>query len=85
MVFAKNFIETSDNVENLRAKGKIDRVSIERLCAGPAVPLIYAFMKTQYPELESVLENYMKFDDITSKNIIKMAMDTKDPLCMKTV
>ena len=46
MVFAKNFIENSNNVENLRAKGKIDRVSIERLCAGPAVPLIYAFMKT---------------------------------------
>lgn len=45
MKFAKKFIETSNNVENLRSKGKIDRVSIERLCAGPAVPLIYAFMK----------------------------------------
>ena len=51
-VFARNFIETSNNVENLRAKGKIGRISVERLCAGPAVPLIYAFMKEQYPDLE---------------------------------
>jgi len=46
MTFAKHYIETSNNVENMRAKGKINRVSIERLGAGPAVPLIYAFMKT---------------------------------------
>jgi len=31
------------------------------------------------------LEKYKKFDDITSKDIIKMANNTKDPLCMKTV
>jgi glucokinase len=43
--FAKEFIESSDNEENKRAKGKIERVSIERLCAGPAVPLIYDFMR----------------------------------------
>ena len=42
--FAKTFLEKSDNVENLRAKGKVHRVSIERLCAGPALPLIYEFM-----------------------------------------
>ena len=43
--FAQKFIETSNNVENLRAKGKVGRLSVERLCAGPAVPLIYAYMK----------------------------------------
>jgi glucokinase len=43
--FARTFIETSDNVENQRAIEKINRISIERLCAGPAVPLIYDFMR----------------------------------------
>ena len=43
--FSRKFIEHSNNVENLRAKGPIGRVSVERLCAGPAVPLIYSFMK----------------------------------------
>lgn len=49
-------METSDNVENQRAKGKVNRISIERLCAGPAVPLIYDFMRTKYPDLERILE-----------------------------
>ena len=54
--FAHNFLETSENIENLRAKGKVNRCSIERLCAGPAVPLIYDFMRTKYTELERILE-----------------------------
>ena len=55
--FARKFIENSDNVENLRAKGKVGRISIERLCAGPAIPLIYDFYRTKYPEMDKVLEN----------------------------
>ena len=39
--FAKDFIKNSDNVENQRGRGEVSRVSIERLCAGPAVPLLY--------------------------------------------
>lgn len=31
-------------------------MSTERLCAGPAVPLIYQFFKSEHPELKSVLE-----------------------------
>lgn len=85
VVFAREFIETSNNVENLRGKGKIGRMSSERLCAGPAVPLIYAFMKKKHPELESVLEKGKAFDDITSYDIIDAAMSKKDPLCLKVV
>jgi hypothetical protein len=55
-MFAKEFIETSDNIENLRAKGKTSRISVERLCAGPSIPLLYGFMKKRYPDLESTLE-----------------------------
>lgn len=62
MVFSREFIENSNNVENKRAKGKVGRVSVERLCAGPAVPLIYAYMAKKYPDLEKVLEKDKDFD-----------------------
>jgi len=60
-------------------------MSIERLTAGPAVPLIYAFMKEQHPQLESVLEKKIQFDDIKSKDVIDFALKEKDPLCLKVV
>lgn len=45
---AIKYTKESKNVENLRAGGvDIKRMSIERLCAGPAVPLIYDFYKSQ--------------------------------------
>lgn len=43
--FAMKYIPTSDNKENLRARGEIERLSIERVCAGPAVPMLYQFLK----------------------------------------
>ena len=43
--FAKKFIAESNNVENLRAKTEIYRVSVERVGAGPAVPMIYKFLE----------------------------------------
>ena len=73
-------------MENQRAKGsKIGRVAVERLCAGPAVPMIYAFMKEKYPQLESNLEKRKHFDEIYSKDIIDMAIKERDPLCLKVV
>lgn len=78
--FSREFIEKSNNVENLRAKAKIGRVSVERLTAGPAVPLIYAFMKEQHKDLEVVLEKdtdhgkAKEFDQIESKDIIERAI-----------
>lgn len=86
--FAENYICNSNNIENLRGKvEKLDRVSIERLCAGPAVPLIYEFMKTKYPDLPRVLENNddKKPDDLTSGDIIACGMNTEDELCKKVV
>lgn len=90
---ARKFIENSDNIENKRAKGKVGRMSVERLTAGPAIPLIYDFMKTQHPTLVAHLEKdsadgktkAKAFDDIESKDIISFAMQSKDPLCMKVV
>ena len=68
------------------AKGNvIGRMSIERLTAGPAVPMIYAFMKEKYPNLESKLEKILQFDEIRSKDVIDMALKQKDPLCLKVV
>ena len=54
--FALDYIPKSQNVENQRGRGDLYRVSIERLCAGPAVPLIYEFIKKQNPDLPRVLE-----------------------------
>jgi glucokinase len=64
---------------------KLSRVSVERLCAGPAVPLIYAYMREKHPNLERKLENYKSFDDISSKDIIGFGMETGDPLCMLVI
>ena len=83
--FAKNYIENSNNVENERSKGPVYRISMERVCAGPAVPLIYEFMKTKYPDLPRVLEPNLSVDEIKSYDVIKTAIDTKDELCMKVV
>ena len=60
-------------------------MSIERLTAGPAVPMLYAFMKEKYPKLESALEKKKPFDEIYSKDVIDMAIKDKDPLCLKVV
>lgn len=66
-------------------------MSIERLCAGPALPLIYAFMKEKYPELEVVLEKdtdhgkAKPFDEIVGKDIVECGMKLNDPLCMKVI
>ena len=84
--FATKFIEESDNIENGRAKGKVNRISIERLCAGPAVPLIYDFYRTKNPELERTLEKEgVNFNQITSHLIVDLAMKKKDPLCLMVV
>lgn len=54
--FALNYIATSTNKENLKCKRKTNRLCVEALVAGPGVPLIYEFMKTQYPKLDRILE-----------------------------
>ena len=51
-----NYIETSDNKENLRAKGKLERLSIERVCAGPAVPMLYQFLKERNPQIKTCFD-----------------------------
>ena len=32
-------------------KIEVKRVSIERLCSGPAIPMMYEFMRKEYPDL----------------------------------
>jgi glucokinase len=76
----------SDNIENLRGKGKISRVSVERLCAGPAVPLLYDFIATRNRDLERTLEKEgHRFEDLTSKMIIQKGIEDKDPLCVRVI
>ena len=76
-------------MENLRGKTeKLDRMSVERMCAGPAIPMIYEFYKKRNPEMERVLEqgeNAKQPDDILSADVISAGMRDNDPLCMKVV
>ena len=83
--FALDYIKNSKNVENKRSAEEITRVSIERLCAGPAVPLIYEYLKLQHPNLKRVLEEKKSPDELQSGDIIKCGMDTQDELCMLVV
>lgn len=84
---AKKFIEESDNIENLRGKGHVERISVERVCAGPAIPLIYDFMRTRYPDLERGLEKVegYNFNVLEARNVIEQALLHNDPLCLKVV
>ena len=53
-----------------------NRICSEALVAGPGVPLIYEFMKTQYKNLPRPLETEQKLkpEEMTSKHIIKNAL-----------
>ena len=84
------YIETSDNIENLRAKEKVGRISITRVCAGPAVPMLYKFLKERHPELKTVFDEGPKakdFNALASPDIIKAGMDKDSPdeLCLKVI
>ena len=87
--FAKHYIETSENTENLKTPNKpIERVSVERVCAGPGLPLIYEFMKLEHPSLPRVLETGDKplhVNDIVGKDILQAGLEKNDELCMKVV
>jgi len=49
------------------------------------VPLIYEFMKVQFPDLKRVLETEKKADELTSEDIISAGMEGKDELCLKVI
>ena len=84
--FAKKFIAESKNVENLRAKAEIYRVSVERVGAGPAVPMIYKFLEGKHKDLVNVFDKEgINFDEVNSKMIIERGMKDKDPLCLKVI
>ena len=71
--YAYNYIENSENIENKRGRAKIERISHERIGAGPAVPLIYEFMKGENPDMKRILEtgeSAKNPNDINSHDII---------------
>jgi len=85
--FARDYIEHSDNEENLRSKGPVTRISVERLCAGPAIPLIYDFFSKRNPQLERTLETRkgLHFNKVTSSHIVEAALKEDDPLAKLAV
>jgi len=86
--FAYDYIENSGNIENSRSKSKLTRISHERLGAGPAIPLIYEFMKKENPGMASCLETGAGAktpDEINSHDVITAALEKQDALCKKVV
>jgi len=82
---AKEFVRTSENIENKKGKATISRVSVERVGAGPAIPLIYDYYRNKHPEMKKVLEETKDFNLIKGEDIIECAVKTSDPLCSKVV
>ena len=66
----QKFCENSNNVENLRGKGKVGRVSVERVCAGPALPLHYDFAKSELGITAGPLEKKVDFLEMTGKDVV---------------
>ena len=63
----------------------ITRLSVERLTAGPAIPLLYEFYKTEYPDLEVVCPTNEETKWAEGKDIFDNALKNKDPLCLKVL
>eukprot|EP00351_Strombidinopsis_sp_SopsisLIS2011_P002621 CAMPEP_0116883858 /NCGR_PEP_ID=MMETSP0463-20121206/16527_1 /TAXON_ID=181622 /ORGANISM="Strombidinopsis sp, Strain SopsisLIS2011" /LENGTH=226 /DNA_ID=CAMNT_0004539337 /DNA_START=270 /DNA_END=951 /DNA_ORIENTATION=- len=91
MKFAYTYLKESDNIENVSVgKGEVSRVSVQRVCAGPGVPLLYEFYKSNNPELAKILEDQdgkykLKTQEIRSAHVIEAALQHNDPLCMIVV
>ena len=69
-------------------RSSVSRVSIARVCTGPALPMIYAFMKQEHPDLPTVLETGEKPlqpSEISGKHIVDAGLEKDDALCMKVI
>jgi glucokinase len=64
---------------------ELKRVSTERLTAGPALPLIYDFMREEFPDLDAILTEDEKANRVTPESVIEAALEKKDSLCIKVV
>lgn len=68
----------------LRDRGHtIERVSVERLTAGPAIPMIYEFFQQEYPDMEVILQPLEETGEVDGSEVVKNALT--DPLCKKTI
>lgn len=87
--FAKEYLATSNHFENQSKKNHTyQKVSVENLCAGPAVPLIYEFYKTVYPDLPRILEGdkpNQSAENLRAGDIIKAGIEKDDPLCVHVI
>ena len=63
---------------------ELTRLSTERVCAGPALPMIYEFFQVEEPDLEVTIEPG-KDGHVTPEQVLSAALEKKDPLALKTV
>lgn len=71
--------------EFIKNKFRIDRVSIERVVSGSAIPMIYDFFKTQYPaEVCAAVEGRLRVED-PGAVIAECAQNGSCNLCFRAI
>ncbi|CAI2368948.1 unnamed protein product [Moneuplotes crassus] len=63
---------------------ELTRLSTERVTAGPALPLLYEFFQQEKPDLEVTITPE-EDGHVSPENVIKAALEEKDPLALATV
>lgn len=76
--FALQWFKDNEDLE-------LKRLSTERVCAGPALPLLYEFFQTQYPDLEVVVKPDPNTGKIEPNGVLENALHERDPLCLKVI
>ena len=59
----------------------VQRISIERVCAGPAIPLIFRFVRDRYPDLKSNIDHLKP----TGPEVFEQALENDCPTCIKVL
>ncbi len=59
----------------------VHRMSIERVCAGPAIPMIFRFVRSRFPDIKSSIEHL----EPSGKQVFDEALDNDDPACTKAL
>lgn len=64
---------------------ELQRISTERLCCGPALPLLYAFFRREYPDANTAFGDLSDTGDLTPEQVLIGALQDKDEICVKVI
>lgn len=64
---------------------ELTRISVERMTAGPALPMIYEFFRQQNPDLAVVCETNEETKEASGSEIVNKGVNDRDPLCLMVI